>query len=310
MEIGDDDIKRLIKQLFPKSHGGSKDRVCPTEEELASFVDGKLKGKKEGDLFSHLAVCKDCLETIRFLRQEPSAGEIPVPRWLDQKVKEIFPVKPRKWEIVFGGATHFLEIIKHNADLGLTLPEMEVVPSAATFLSKTKKVEPPVTEKPLSYVPGKYQKPAHRDTWKGFQDIVGKDKTMGKLFDVGEEVLFEKKRDACRVIESIRDPGARGFVFQERMGDYSVYLFLTKKEEAETVDLQIEILDSSGESAEEMEILFLEGRKVLKKLFAGKDYQPMSMPRFKRLHIKFKQKGIYLGEAVLDSEGKGGEGRE
>lgn len=306
MEIEDDDIKRLIKQLFPKSHGGSKDRVCPTEEELASFVDGKLKGRKEGDLLSHLAVCKDCLETIRFLRREPSAEEIPVPRWLDQRVKEIFPVRPRRWEIVLGGATSFLEIIKHNADLGFTLPEMEVVPSAATFLSKTKKLGPPVTEKLLSYVPGKYQKPAHSDSWKGFQDIVGKDKTMGKLFDVGKEDLLERKVDAYRVIESIRDPGARGFVFQERLGDYSVYLFLTKKEEVGTVDLQIEIMDSSGESPEDMEILFLEGRKVLKRLFTGEEYQPMRMPRFKRLHIKFKQKGIYLGEAVLDLEGKGG----
>lgn len=296
------DMKSFIKKVFPKTSGLPKDKACPSEEELSSFIDGKLKGRREGDLLTHLAVCQDCLETIRFLRQEPSAGEAPVPRWLDQKVKEIFPVKPRRLQIVFGGLTPVFEIIKHNADLGLTLPEMEVVPSAAPFLSETKKVEAPATEKPLSYVPGKYHKPLPGESWKSFKDIVAKDKAMGKLFDVENEILFEKKRDAYRLIESIRDPGSRGFVFQERMGDYSVYLFVTKKEDTEKVDFQIEIRDSSGGSAEDMEIVFLEGRKVLKKLFTGKEYQPMRMPRFKRLRIEFIHKGIYLGEAVLNLE--------
>lgn len=45
---------------------------------LASFAEGKLKGKKE-NLISHLAFCNDCLEMIKFLRKKPSEEEVSVP---------------------------------------------------------------------------------------------------------------------------------------------------------------------------------------------------------------------------------------
>ncbi|MBS3921174.1 MAG: hypothetical protein KG012_20060 [Deltaproteobacteria bacterium] len=312
METENDDIKSFVKKVFPKSLGLTKDKACPSEDELASFIDGRLKGRKEGDLISHLGVCKECLETIRFLRKEPSPEEAPVPRWLEQRVKEIFPVRPKIWEIVLGRVTPVLEIVKHNAELGLTIPGFEVVPTSESFLSKAEKAsstiaekeEAPVTGKQLSYVPGKFQKPAYSDFWKSCMEMRAYDSPM-ELFKRESEDFYARKEEAHKVIEGLRSQISRGFVFQERLGDYSVYLFLTKKEDTETVEVQIETRDPSGEPVEDMEILFIEGRKALEKLLTKKESHTLRILKSNRLRIKFKHKGIYLGQAVLDFRHKG-----
>jgi hypothetical protein len=297
-----DEVKGFVKKVLPKPVGLPKDRACLSEDELASFIDGKLKGRKEEALISHLAVCKECLDTIRFLREKPSPEEAIVPAWLEQRVKNLFPAKPKTWEIVLRRVTPFFEIVKHNAELGITLPEFEVVPAGAPFLPKPGKDEIPVAEKPLSYVTGKYQKPAYSDSWKSFKDIVAKEKTMGRFFDGENKVSYAKKDEAYKVIERWRDSSSKGFVFQERLGDYSVYLFLTKREGEQGIEIQIETRYASGEPVEDMEILFVQGRKVLEKLMTEKESPPLRIKKSKRLHIKFKHKGIYLGEAVLSLE--------
>lgn len=95
-----DEIKGFVKKIFPKFVGLLKNRACLSEDELSSFIDGKLKRSKEEELISHLAVCKDCIDTIRFLRKKPSLEEATVPAWLEERVKDLFSSKPKTWEIV------------------------------------------------------------------------------------------------------------------------------------------------------------------------------------------------------------------
>lgn len=299
MEQENDEIKDFVKKVFPKPEGLPRDRLCPSEDELASFIDGKLKGKKEEELISHIARCRDCLDSIRFLREKPSQEEAIVPAWLEQRVKNLFPPRPKTWEIVFKRVTPVLEIVKHTAQLGLTIPEFEVVPAGKPFLSEPWKDESGITDKFCFYAAGPYQKPDY--TRKSPKDIVTKEKTMGKLYDKAEkDVTYSKKKEIYNVIDSLRDSVSKGFVFQEQLGDYTVYLCLTQKEGQEQVDVQIEARNASGEPVEDMEILFVQGRKVVERLMTAKESPILRIMKSKRFRIKFKHKGVYLGEAVLN----------
>lgn len=301
MEQENDEIKDFVKKVFPKPEGLPRDRSCPSEDELASFIEGKLKGRKEEEMISHLGVCKDCLESIRFLREKPSQEEAIVPAWLEQRVKNLFPPRPKTWEIVFKRVTPVLEIVKHTAELGLTLPEFEMVPAGKPFLSKPGKDETGIKDKFCFYAVGTYQKPDY--TRKISKDIVAREKSMGRLYDEGQkDIKYLKKKEMYNVIDSLRDSVSKGFVFQERLGDYTVYLFLTQKEGQEQVDVQIEARYASGEPVEDMEIMFVQGQKVVERLITTKESPILRMMESKRLRIKFKHKGIYLGEAVLNLE--------
>lgn len=151
-------------------------------------------------------------------------------------------------------------------------------------------------------MPGKYQTLAYSDSWRNFKDFVAKEKKMGTFFDGENKVSYAKKDEAYKVIESCWDSSSKGFVFQESLGDYSVYLFLAKKEEKQGIEIQIEARYASGEPVQDMEILFVQGRKVLEKLMTKKESLPLRIKKSNRLRIKFKHKGIYLGEAVLNLE--------
>ncbi len=308
METENGDIKGLVRRIFPKTVASSKANVCPSEEEISSFIDGKLNQRKEKNLICHLAECKDCLQTVKFLRQKPSNEEIQFPAWLDQKVKEIFTSRPKTLEIILGRVGPVFEIAKHTAELCLTIPELKMVPAAESFLSKVEKTPRSIKEEDealvkgsnSSYVPGKFQKSTQTDFTINHRDKKGYVPSTEFLKGDGED-LYARKVEVRHVLENLKGQISKGFVFQERLGNYSVYLLLTKKEDKETIEVQIEIRDSIGQQVEDMEILFVQGRKVLEKLLTGKESHISRMLESHRSRIKFKHKGIYLGEAVLNT---------
>ncbi len=306
MGTENDDVKGLVKKIFPKTFTRSKAKVCPSEEEISSFIDGKLDEIKENNFISHLAECKDCLETVRFLRQKSSDEKVHVPAWLEQKAKEVFPARPKTWEIILERVSPAFKIAKHTAELCLTIPELKVVPAGKSFLSRVEKTswgpkekdEAPMTGRESPYVPGKFQKPSHTDFGESDRGKRAYDSSM-EFLKRDEEDLYVRKEEARNVIKKLKGQIPEGFVFQEHMGDYSVYLLLTKKEDAETIEVQIEIRDSIGQPVEDMEILLVQGRKVLEKLLARDEIYAFQALKRQRLRIKFNHKGIQLGEAVL-----------
>jgi hypothetical protein len=290
----DEDIKKIIKKIYPEVTALDRFKVCPSEDELAAFADSKLKGKKEGNLISHLAVCNDCLETIKFLRQAPSEEVVSVPLWLKRRVYNLFAVEPKTWEIVVKYVKDVFEIIKHTAESCWTIPELAVVPvkekrlpSPRTDISAIDLIPRNILISPEDLVeyfdrlsmPSKKVKRAYLPV-----------KTRGKSWFPGDFL----KRVSKRI--------SRGLVFMEHMGAFDVFLIVRKRKDSrpDIFEIQIEVYDSSGKLAKDVEILFVQGRKTIDKLLTHKVGRISRSVAPQRFRIKFKHKGIYLGQAVLD----------
>jgi hypothetical protein len=63
-------------------------------------------------------------------RNKKGLQVIEIPSWLQRKVKGIFGIKPSTWQIFVKRFKTALEVIKHNADVCLTYPELAIVPPA------------------------------------------------------------------------------------------------------------------------------------------------------------------------------------
>jgi hypothetical protein len=300
-------MRELLRRTLQKTDPPPKDRDCPSEEDVSSFVDGRMKAREENAFISHLAECKDCVEAVKFLRQKPSDEEAHVPAWLEEKVKTDLPVPPKTWEIVLEKVPPALEVVRHTAELCFTIPELKVIPAHKSFAFRSEKTskrartesECHAAEKESSYVPGKYAKPAAGDFQRRDRNMRDYEASMYPRKAEGEG-FYIKKEAVHSVIESLGSEVSKGFVFRERLGDYSVHLFLSKKTDGETVEVQVETRDSSGQSVEDMEVLFIQGKKLLEKFLAKEGSHALEMPGSRRLRIKFRHKGVYLGEAILE----------
>ncbi len=322
METKDEDeIKRIMKKAYPQIVASAKDKVCPSEDALSAFAEGKLKGKKEEEVVSHLAVCNDCLGLIKFLRQAPSEEEVSVPLWLERTVCDLLPEEPRTWEIVVGHAKAFLEVIKHTADICLTIPQLEPVPAKmspapafATLISDRlladEKVMKPSSEMNLA------RSALRRQFRIATRRPIAK-KPRGKSARVSEEVFAMAKSELGVLEERIRPPVptaedsilrdlskriSSGFVFLEHIGPYEVYLALSKGEDnrPEIFEVGIDVYDRSGRFAEEIEVSFVQGRKTIGKSVTRKETRISKSLLPERYSIKFKHKGLDLGQALLD----------
>ena len=314
----DEEIKKLIKKVYPHMMALAKDKVCPSEDALASFAEGKLKGKKEEQVISHLAFCNDCLEMIKFLRQAPSAEEVSVPLWLEETARDLFPEKPKTWEIVVGHAKTALEVIKHTAEGCWTLPGLELIPA---------KIKPELAYLHELGIVGHTYRPRISDenlyrSWK--DELVRRDASPGKPkrtlpeefeeefesvlaqaeivtdYNVGTIVPISATKD--KILKSLKKRISNGFVFLEHVGPYNVYIAITKKEykRPEIFEVEIEVYDRSGRSAEEIEVSFIQGRKTIAKLLTRKETRISKRLSPKKYSVKLKHKGLYLGQALLD----------
>jgi hypothetical protein len=307
----DEEIKKLIKKVYPHMMALAKDKVCPSEDALASFAEGKLKGKKEEQVISHLAFCNDCLEMIKFLRQAPSAEEVSVPLWLEETARDLFPEKPKTWEIVVGHAKTALEVIKHTAEGCWTLPGLELIPSqmklkpAYSFRARAgisdehlfRSLEDGMVVKGSQ--PVEPRRRLHEEFKEEFESLLAQAE-IGTDYNVGTIVPISATKD--KILKSLKKRISNGFVFLEHVGPYNVYIAITKKEykRPEIFEVEIEVYDRSGRSAEEIEVSFTQGRKTIAKLLTRKETRISKRLSPKKYSVKLKHKGLYLGQALLD----------
>jgi hypothetical protein len=317
----DEEIKKLIKKVYPHMMALAKDKVCPSEDALASFAEGKLKGKKEEQVISHLAFCNDCLEMIKFLRQAPSAEEVSVPLWLEETARDLFPEKPKTWEIVVGHAKTALEVIKHTAEGCWTLPGLELIPA------KIKPEPAYLHELGIAYTPRIsdenqlaksksirrfFRRMEDGSVVKGTHPVEPK-RTLpeeGERSSVHAEMVMDNywvapvpiSATKDKILKSLKKRISNGLVFIEHIGPYDVYVAIIKKEDkrADVFEVEIEVYDRLGRSAEEIEVSFTQGRRTIAKLVTRKEARISKRLSPKKYSVKLKHKGLYLGQALLD----------
>lgn len=317
----EEEIKRIVKKTFPQMVALAKDRVCPSEDALAAFAEGKLKGRKEEEVISHLAVCNDCLETIRFLRQAPSEEEIPVPAWLEKTVCDLFPEKPKTWKIAIEHAKTALEVIGHTAAQCFTIPGFELVPARAEVLGappdalylRTADTLKSIRESDLeSILASEYWCETASQEFPPVS-AEGFGEPTKDLYAVPEErflaepdeqlarpALVSAARD--KILKGLRKKISNGFLFSERIGPFKVYLVVAKHagKRPHIFEVAIVVHDRSGNFAEGVEISFLQGRKAIDKLMTTKKGGVSKSLAPQHYTVKFKYKGLNLGKAFLD----------
>ncbi len=326
----DEEIKKLMKKVYPHMMAMAKDKVCPSEDALASFAEGKLKGKKEEQVISHLAFCNDCLETVKFLREAPSAEEVSVPAWLEETARDLFPEKPKTWEIVVGHAKTALEVIKHTAEGCWTLPSLELIPAkmkpALGYIEDMNTVGiayiPRISDENLlaksKSIPRHLRSMEHEPVVKGTYPVKPK-RTLPEIFEEESESVLAQAETVTtdyytgaakapisptrnKILRNLKKRISNGFVFLEHIGPYDVYLAITKKDDKrpEIFEVEIEVYERSGRSAKEIEVSFIQGRKTIAKSVTRKETRISKRLSPKKYSIKFKHKEIYLGQALLD----------
>jgi hypothetical protein len=296
----------------------AKDKVCPSEEALAAFAEGKLKGRKEEEVISHLAVCNDCLETIKFLREAPSEEEVSVPVWLEKTVRDLFPGKPKTWKIAIGRAKTALEVIRHTATECFTIPEFELVPAKMQLQPDLFRVAVATYDEPLFRSANELDAVALRPMEQGLARTIQEKKKSERKpheealadIELGYAEGFAQLRAPIptvrdNILKSLGKKISNGFVFSERIGPFKLYLVVAKNERKRPHIFEVAIVvhDRSGKFAEGVEISFLQGRKEIDKLVTTKKGGVSKKLAPQHYTVKFKYKGFNLGKALLDLRG-------
>jgi hypothetical protein len=109
----------------------------------------------------------------------------------------------------------------------------------------------------------------------------------------------EKKK---AVLEVLRKKLPKGVVFHETMGAFEVYIAIDKfgKERPNAFAIRIQVRDPSGKTAEDVEVSFMEGRKVISKFISKKDAEFSKTLKPGRYCVRFKFNELSLGQALLD----------
>jgi hypothetical protein len=110
-------IERLIKMVyrFFKSKEPKKELICPDEEMLVSFLEGKLSSDEDIKLQEHILSCRRCSEIVLFFELKE---EKEVPEYLIEKVKGLIKKEIPLWlELAIAFKERGLSIIKSTADI-------------------------------------------------------------------------------------------------------------------------------------------------------------------------------------------------
>ena len=131
MKMTDDEFEQLISKNYPKVRIKKPEgEKCLSDNDITEFAEGLLKGKREKLVISHLIVCEDCREIVRSLQKELPFEEInktEIPDLVAEKAKNLFPARPKTWEILAKDIKTGLEIITYTGDFCFTYPELERV---------------------------------------------------------------------------------------------------------------------------------------------------------------------------------------
>jgi hypothetical protein len=308
----DDEIIAVLKRVYPRAMKSADKGICPTEDALASFAEGILKGKKQEKLISHLAFCERCLDTVKFLRQKPMEEDVSVPAWLQNTVKNLVPEKPKTFEIVVTTVKEALQVLSTTAREFFGVPEPVLarlgIDMPGQGASRTghfgesrfeiQSDEADETSWERSFV----QKLAPEDL---LYSSVESSRRIPEDFDHLVSTLsrsLAKHENEKAVLEALRKKLPKGVIFHENMGAFEVYVAIDKagKEQPNAFAIRIEVRDPSGKPAEDVEVAFMEGRKVVSKFTSKKDAEISKTLKPGRYRIRFNFKELYLGQVLLD----------
>jgi len=124
------DLEGLIKLAYRgwKRRHLKEQEAHPDEEEIASFLEGKLPLERSEELRQHLTCCEDCAEAVGLGLTAKNAPDNEIPVGLINSVKERLGVKtPQALEVILKLKEKALEIIKASGDI---LIGQELVPAA------------------------------------------------------------------------------------------------------------------------------------------------------------------------------------
>jgi len=95
----------VIKQVAIKiKKFGEKPAICPNEEELAAYIEGRLAHDGLNEIEEHLAACAECTETIISLAAVDSTEKLSATDEMIKKAKALKKPGPKVsvWEILSG----------------------------------------------------------------------------------------------------------------------------------------------------------------------------------------------------------------
>jgi len=150
MDEQKDKLDLEIKQVSAKIKNMSpKPDVCPSEEQLAAYLEGGLVQDEIDSIEEHMAVCDDCIENILSLSEKKSSGLFvkgePVPKDMILKAKS--HMKPQKMPTLMERMTDWF------ADFKL-MPAMATVSVALIVLAigifMVQSPDDPLKDAPLS----------------------------------------------------------------------------------------------------------------------------------------------------------------
>lgn len=116
-------LEKIIRQMLKAEKEKARDRACPDEEHLASYVDNLLNAKDRKAVEEHLAGCDLCLEQVIL------CSEV-------KKEQESIDFKARTVDVVLSFLKSTVEVIKRAADI-------KVLPLPAPVSVRGRKVMTP-----------------------------------------------------------------------------------------------------------------------------------------------------------------------
>ncbi len=151
-----------------------------------------------------------------------------------------------------------LEVIRHNADLGFSYPELAIVPAEIKRVSLVEdKIFSIVSERKIDSYPKvitdkKEDSPSTKySTIAKPLDAPSPPPSPDYFFELGQntESLLVKKERISEVFKSLRDKIKKGLIFQEQLGDFTVYLLLGRigDSKPDTFEIIIQVYDQCGE---------------------------------------------------------------
>jgi len=285
----DDEIIAVLKRVYPRAMKSADKGICPTEDALASFAEGILKGKKQEKLISHLAFCERCLDTVKFLRQKPMEEDVSVPAWLQNTVKNLVPEKPKTFEIVVTTVKEALQVLSTTAREFFGVPEFELPGLEMAMFSQKSSLINHAWESRLEILSDDLNEDSFEPLMCG----------VTKQEKVSPSTSVEMPKRAR--LKMPRKKPAKRLVFHETMGAFEFYVAIDRAMiQPDAFEIRVWVHDPSGKPAEDVEVAFMEGRKVVSKFTSKKDAEISKTLKPGRYRIRFNFKELYLGQVLLD----------
>lgn len=120
----DKDVREVMKAILLE-----RENVCPDQETLAAFVEGKLEGKEAKDIRRHVMACSECLD-LSLASSVPPDRSVMVPGKLVAKAVSIDPVTAqgiKLWDIAVAFSEKAIKVLANTGDKTLYFEPKKVI---------------------------------------------------------------------------------------------------------------------------------------------------------------------------------------